>query len=375
MNVEQIKRLSGKGLVELLSESVSDLNSGTFRLKCILMPNQCDVIFQSSDTEEKARTLMHDHLLDHIRNLEPNFMINTLNSNDKTDWYERSGSVMDMTIDRNKCAVDEPQDKHNLSADYVFNIDQNYDKRSNKMIMMSCQLKHDNQDMADLCLVEDHCYTSLDGPKVKSMPLDKFDKNLLKTKKRSVNSSNNKATEVIATPAFPFIYEPVLPNISQVIEIGSTINPKADDMQRTYDRSAFNETINETLVDELSANALQLKRLALQYINDIRVKNRGQTDKSSFRCKICIDKTFTSPTTLIYHYRSHAGVKPYECSLCKATFTRQHSLNYHTLIHLNKSRFVCDECGRNFRHPSHFKEHMRRHTGETPYECTECYIK
>lgn len=330
LSVEQLKRWSAKGLVDSFSQLVCDQINRSFRFKCTLMPNQCDVVFQSCDTEDKARTLMHDHLLDHIRNLESNVIV------------DKSGSDHEVNFD----------------------VDTNLHKCSNKINCNSRSGKRETTDNKS-DLVEDHCYTSSDGPKVKTKASEKGDKNMLKVKKRSVD-----ATEVIATPAFPFIYEPVLPNISQVVEIGSTVNHKTDDMQRT-----FNPTINETLVDELNANALQLKRLALQYINDIRVKNRGQTDKSSFRCKICIDKTFTSPTTLIYHYRSHAGVKPYECSLCKATFTRQHSLNYHTLIHLNKSRFVCDECGRNFRHPSHFKEHMRRHTGETPYECTDCYIK
>ncbi|KFM74539.1 Zinc finger protein 628, partial [Stegodyphus mimosarum] len=77
----------------------------------------------------------------------------------------------------------------------------------------------------------------------------------------------------------------------------------------------------------------------------------------------------------MYHYRSHAGIKPFSCTVCEATFTRQHSLNYHMLIHNNKSRFVCGDCGRNFRHPSHYKEHLRRHTGETPYECTDCNLR
>lgn len=91
------------------------------------------------------------------------------------------------------------------------------------------------------------------------------------------------------------------------------------------------------------------------------------------QCKICNNnKTFTAAATLISHYRSHAGIKPFTCSTCNATFTRQHSLKYHMLIHNNASRFTCAECHRQFRHPSHFKEHLRRHTGETPFECVDC---
>lgn len=126
-----------------------------------------------------------------------------------------------------------------------------------------------------------------------------------------------------------------------------------------------------------------VRALALDYIDDIRKKSSSAAkpvlvngDKSLiYQCKLCPDKQFTSTNGLIFHYKKHAGLKPYVCELCSATFTRQHSLNYHMLIHLNKSRFVCQECGRHFRHPSHFKEHMRRHTGETPFQCADCLIR
>lgn len=126
-----------------------------------------------------------------------------------------------------------------------------------------------------------------------------------------------------------------------------------------------------------------MRELALDYIDDIRKKSSSAAksiivngDKSViYQCKICPDKQFTSTNGLIFHYKKHAGLKPYVCERCHATFTRQHSLNYHMLIHLNKSRFVCSECSRHFRHPSHFKEHMRRHTGETPFQCSDCLIR
>ncbi|XP_071079684.1 uncharacterized protein [Haliotis cracherodii] len=115
------------------------------------------------------------------------------------------------------------------------------------------------------------------------------------------------------------------------------------------------------------------RRMALKCIREL--KNRRKDDKVPLICKICKDKTFTASATLMYHYRSHAGIKPFVCLICNTTFTRQHSLNYHMLIHNNQSRFTCKDCGRKFRHPSHFKEHLRRHTGETPFECMDCPLK
>ncbi|XP_064621560.1 uncharacterized protein LOC135484220 [Lineus longissimus] len=115
------------------------------------------------------------------------------------------------------------------------------------------------------------------------------------------------------------------------------------------------------------------RKTALRCIRELRTKKKD--DRVPLICKICKDKTFTAAATLMYHYRSHAGIKPFVCLICNTTFTRQHSLNYHMLIHNNQSRFTCIDCGRKFRHPSHFKEHIRRHTGECPFVCTDCPLK
>lgn len=131
---------------------------------------------------------------------------------------------------------------------------------------------------------------------------------------------------------------------------------------------------NEISANENDENVNMQKverELALMYIAKLHSKGKKKI-ADSLICQICRDKTFTAQATLIHHYRSHAGIKPYICEICSAKFTRQHSLNYHMLIHENRSRFTCGFCGRTFRHPSHYKEHLRRHTGETPFHCTDC---
>ncbi|XP_011050078.1 PREDICTED: uncharacterized protein LOC105143439 isoform X1 [Acromyrmex echinatior] len=113
------------------------------------------------------------------------------------------------------------------------------------------------------------------------------------------------------------------------------------------------------------------REMALAYIE--RIKKKGNPTGNNLQCRICDPpRSFTAPTTLVSHYRSHAGIKPYECRICKAVFTRRHSLKYHTLIHQNQTRFTCTDCGKKFRHPSHFREHQRRHTGEAPFGCDDC---
>ncbi|XP_043277132.1 zinc finger protein 595-like isoform X2 [Venturia canescens] len=104
-----------------------------------------------------------------------------------------------------------------------------------------------------------------------------------------------------------------------------------------------------------------------------RIKKKGNPSGSNLQCRICDPpRSFTAPTTLVSHYRSHAGIKPYECRICRSVFTRRHSLKYHMLIHQNQTRFTCADCGKKFRHPSHFREHRRRHTGESPFGCEDC---
>ncbi|GFS38061.1 putative ovo [Nephila pilipes] len=114
------------------------------------------------------------------------------------------------------------------------------------------------------------------------------------------------------------------------------------------------------------------KEMALEFIQELTSLKKKKLCSEFLVCRICEDKNFTAITTLVNHYRSHAGIKPYACMLCKKTFTRKHSLKYHILIHENKTRFFCKFCEHEFRHPNHFKEHLRRHTGETPFTCPEC---
>ncbi|XP_077493123.1 uncharacterized protein LOC144104156 [Amblyomma americanum] len=211
---------------------------------------------------------------------------------------------------------------------------------------------------------------------------------------------------VIATPAFPYVYVPLLPNTSSVVEVatpgsgGSRARRRSPSplLQSSEDEDDDEDEDEDEEEEEHGGGKPQQpqqpvakgrarlpgrrgttaqtaetsfeRRLALKHIKALRSKRRDE--RGPLVCKICKTKVFTAQATLMYHYRSHAGIKPFNCKICEATFTRQHSLNYHMLIHNNKSRFACEDCGRHFRHPSHFKEHLRRHTGETPYQCTDC---
>ncbi|GFY39590.1 hypothetical protein TNIN_375321 [Trichonephila inaurata madagascariensis] len=115
-----------------------------------------------------------------------------------------------------------------------------------------------------------------------------------------------------------------------------------------------------------------VKKIAEELIANSTLSKKKKSYPEVLSCQLCKDKSFTTPTSLKYHYRSHAGIKPYTCPICSATFTRQHSLKYHLLVHSNENIYTCEYCKRQFRHQSHYKEHLRRHTGETPYCCPDC---
>ena len=104
----------------------------------------------------------------------------------------------------------------------------------------------------------------------------------------------------------------------------------------------------------------QDKQLAERAIQDLQARGASTDDLT---CTLCdSSKTFTAFSSLLYHYRSHAGQKPFKCEQCQATFTRKHSLKYHILsIHEKKSRFNCPHCNKEFGHPTHFKKHIKKH--------------
>lgn len=139
------------------------------------------------------------------------------------------------------------------------------------------------------------------------------------------------------------------------------------------------------------------------------LQQRRFSSNVKLHCRIC-NREFTAPTSLIVHYRSHAGklalcygpipdglqchsdkvakirdiqslgwfllhrmvasnclwadyknhaffsgIKPFTCPICLTSFTRRHSLKYHMLCHSGQARFKCNICERLFRHSGHYK--------------------
>ena len=112
------------------------------------------------------------------------------------------------------------------------------------------------------------------------------------------------------------------------------------------------------------------KQLAEKAIEDLQRRGSHTEDLT---CRLCDPaKSFTAYSTLLTHYRSHAGIRPFTCGQCYQTFTRKNSLKYHLMTHDDTSRFTCPKCNRRFRHPTHYKDHLVKHGDVEKIDCQFC---
>lgn len=335
-----------------------------------MLPNECQMKFESfgSDIEQSKQNIL-SHIQEHVRNLEitnPSIKLNSCRKVRKT-----IGTKKDKL-------------KAKTSSTDVIKTESNVDTETKK------KKKNVPQKQTNTVSLTDHNYpTSTISTRIVEKPetiTGNINNQIIENKNyitltNSVSAFNQPLQNVIQARATEVIRSVEdVPQTLEIISSGDALLPASTII--TQPAVAVAPAPAPPPVSDPEAQ-IKMRELALDYIDDIRKKSSSAAksiivngDKSViYQCKICPDKQFTSTNGLIFHYKKHAGLKPYVCEICSATFTRQHSLNYHMLIHYNKSRFVCSECSRHFRHPSHFKEHMRRHTGETPFQCSDCFIR
>ncbi|XP_062868038.1 zinc finger protein Gfi-1b [Trichomycterus rosablanca] len=98
---------------------------------------------------------------------------------------------------------------------------------------------------------------------------------------------------------------------------------------------------------------------------------RSHSGIRPFGCNVC-RKTFGHAVSLAQHMNIHSQERSFECKMCGKTFKRSSTLSTHLLIHSDTRPYPCQYCGKRFHQKSDMKKHTYIHTGEKPHKCQVC---
>ncbi|XP_076246797.1 uncharacterized protein LOC143186866 [Calliopsis andreniformis] len=384
--VPQLLSMPASQLVKQFSIFTSDELKRQYSYTCALIVG-CGQKYTSFASEGRARMSIKAHLAEHLEYLKTNketyktFTAKSVNyknhktsSQNKKNRLQQSRKPQEMLNKENKNVTTEK------SPNYLRNIllnDSSFkelDKNKNHEKLENPKKLHNSEqrdvDKSDFKVLGDHSYFE----RIKDeTPNDKETSSFNNVLENTTTDENIVlmvvGTDTIHMKEYSHINQKLSEKISQETE--TIYLPDISWSEESCNKNVEITTTKPKGKAKFIGTSKEEREMALAFMD--RIKKKGNPTGNNLECRICNPpRSFTAPTTLVSHYRSHAGIKPYECRICRAVFTRRHSLKYHMLIHQNQTRFTCADCGKKFRHPSHFREHRRRHTGEAPFGCDDC---
>ncbi|CAK9832305.1 Zinc finger protein 771 [Anthophora retusa] len=384
-NVPQLLSMPASQLVKQFSIFTSDELKRQYSYTCALVVG-CGQKYTSFASEGRARMSIKAHLAEHLEYLKTNkdtYKTFTAKSvsyknyktspQNKKNRLQQSRKPQETLNKENKNIITEKSTnylRNILLSDATFkelDKNKNVEKVENPKKLHNSEQK--DADRVDFKVLGDHSYFERLKDEIPNKKETSSVNNILENA-----GDENIVFMVVGTDS---VHMKEYPHINK--KLSEKVNAKSEAIylpevawsNESGDKNIEIATTKPKGKAKFIGTSKEEREMALAFMD--RIKKKGNPTGNNLECRICNPpRSFTAPTTLVSHYRSHAGIKPYECRICRAVFTRRHSLKYHMLIHQNQTRFTCADCGKKFRHPSHFREHRRRHTGEAPFGCDDC---
>uniref|UniRef100_A0AAR5P6V9 C2H2-type domain-containing protein n=2 Tax=Dendroctonus ponderosae TaxID=77166 RepID=A0AAR5P6V9_DENPD len=187
--------------------------------------------------------------------------------------------------------------------------------------------------------------------------------------------------------------EDMMAGIDVAVDYDSIQDEVEDDSKAWYQEEELHQTEKdlEELEDKnehvchLCKQPFPLRAILLQHLVTCRVtsgmteptpavivRKKNKKVKDKLNCDLC-DRVFKHRNSLVYHMRSHSGIRPHQCELCGKSFFASSALKVHLRLHSGDKPYDCLHCGRKFRQWGDLKYHITSiHSTEKNYQCEYC---
>ncbi|XP_056647956.1 zinc finger protein 568-like isoform X2 [Diorhabda carinulata] len=205
---------------------------------------------------------------------------------------------------------------------------------------------------------------------------------------RDIHTSKNEPLDEFSEP------EDLMEGITMVVDTNEP-EPDEDDSKAWYREEEIHQTEEDLKelecgsehICHLCNQPFPLRAILLQHLVTCRstsgntesaplavVKkiNKKNKKKATHECNEC-DRVFTHKNSLVYHMRSHSGIRPHQCDQCGKSFFASSALKVHLRLHSGDKPYSCEHCGKRFRQWGDLKYHITSlHSTEKNFQCEYC---